>query len=394
MNSRVGWGGWNGAYVNWTPTYANNRLTTNPATGATLSYDFSGNLTNDGYQAYTYDATGQQASASYGGYSLQQLYDGDGVRVRKVENSVTTYYLRSTVLGGKVVAEISSSGTWNRGFVYLGGQMIAIQNGGVNWGHQDPVTNSQRVTNGNGAVISTIDLDPWGGETATSNNQGIQTQRYTTYERDANSGDDAMMRRFTGQWMRFAQPDPYDGAYDPTDPQSFNRYAYVQNDPVNFVDPTGLDECPQGTTSHTDPATGRTECVPGQTASVDINIGPDPDPFWNSFRASAGRPLIIDMTLIPAPLIPNDCISFSNLVDRLATESISDTTFIGNLFDARNDTPGITGFRSNFVDREGGSPNQARHTAWSNLVWLRRRRSCAVWWSGYFPSSSSTKLLR
>jgi hypothetical protein len=26
-----------------------------------------------------------------------------------------------------------------------------------------------------------------------------------------------------------------------TDPQSFNRYAYVQNDPVNFMDPLGLD---------------------------------------------------------------------------------------------------------------------------------------------------------
>ena len=26
-----------------------------------------------------------------------------------------------------------------------------------------------------------------------------------------------------------------------TDPQSFNRYSYVQNDPVNFVDPSGLD---------------------------------------------------------------------------------------------------------------------------------------------------------
>ena len=50
-------------------------------------------------------------------------------------------------------------------------------------------------------------------------------------------------------------------------------------------------------------------------------------------------------------------------MDRLATESISDSTFVINLFDARNDTAGITGFRSNFVDREGGSPNQARHTA-------------------------------
>jgi hypothetical protein len=53
-----------------------------------------------------------------------------------------------------------------------------------------------------------------------------------------------MMRRYNGKWHRFAQPDPYDGSYDLTNPQSFNRYAYVQNDPINFVDPTGLDEEP------------------------------------------------------------------------------------------------------------------------------------------------------
>lgn len=34
---------------------------------------------------------------------------------------------------------------------------------------------------------------------------------------------------------------PWDGSYDLTDPQSFNRYAYTENDPVNFIDPTGLD---------------------------------------------------------------------------------------------------------------------------------------------------------
>ena len=27
------------------------------------------------------------------------------------------------------------------------------------------------------------------------------------------------------------------------DPQSLNRYAYVQNDPVNLMDPNGLEEC-------------------------------------------------------------------------------------------------------------------------------------------------------
>ena len=51
-----------------------------------------------------------------------------------------------------------------------------------------------------------------------------------------------MMRRYQSSMSRFNQPDPYDGSYNLADPQSFNRYAYTQNDPVNFVDPTGLNE--------------------------------------------------------------------------------------------------------------------------------------------------------
>ena len=244
MTSRVGWGGWNGAYVNWAPTYSNNRLTNNPATGAAMSYDASGNLTYDGYQTFTYDATGQQTTSS--GFGLSHGYDGDRLRVKKTESGVTTYYLRSTLLGGQVISELNSSGQWTRGYVYLGGQMVAVQqNSSVSWVHQDPVTKSQRVTNSSGTVTSTIDLDPWGGETSISSNQTFQPHRFTTYERDANGGDEAMMRRYAGNWMRFSQPDPYDGSYNLGDPQSFNRYNYVQNDPVNFVDPTGLDQDPQ-----------------------------------------------------------------------------------------------------------------------------------------------------
>jgi hypothetical protein len=82
------------------------------------------------------------------------------------------------VLGGQVVADLNASGTWFRGYVYLGGQMIAIQDSGVNWVHQDPVTKSQRITNSSGNVTRTIDLDPWAGETGRSSNQAFQPHRH------------------------------------------------------------------------------------------------------------------------------------------------------------------------------------------------------------------------
>jgi hypothetical protein len=44
-------------------------------------------------------------------------------------------------------------------------------------------------------------------------------------------------------------PDPYNGSYDLSDPQSFNRYAYTNSNPLMFTDATGLcpDNLPAGT---------------------------------------------------------------------------------------------------------------------------------------------------
>ena len=246
---RVGWGGWFSPFLEQSPSYTNNRLTTNPWNNQSMTYDAAGNLTYDGYQSYTYDATGQQVSASL--YSLTQSYDGDRLRVKKIDGSTTVYYLRSSVLGGQAVSELSSNGSFLRGYVYLGGQMLAVhKNNQVSWVHEDPVTKSKKITDINGTVTSTVDLDPWGGETASSSNQAFQPHRFTTYERDDNDGDEAMMRRYTGKWHRFVQPDPYNGSYDFSNPQSFNRYAYVQNDPVNFIDPSGLLPVPCGPENH------------------------------------------------------------------------------------------------------------------------------------------------
>jgi RHS repeat-associated protein len=88
--------------------------------------------------------------------------------------------------------------------------------------------------------VAGIELDPWGGETNRSWNSFYQPHRYTSLERGW-TGDESLFRRHHVWFSRFAHPDPYDGSYNSTDPQSFNRYAYVQNDPVNFVDPTGLE---------------------------------------------------------------------------------------------------------------------------------------------------------
>ena len=113
------------------------------------------------------------------------------------------------------------------------------QSGSNYYVHQDPITKSQRITDSSGNVVEAIELDPFGGETNRSTNQNYQSHRYTTWERDW-TGDESLFRRYHGWWSRFAHPDPYDGSYDSTNPQSFNRYAYVQNDPVNSTDPTGL----------------------------------------------------------------------------------------------------------------------------------------------------------
>ena len=234
---REGWGGDNNSF---TATYTNNKRNG-------LTYDAAGNLTNDLGLTYTYDATGQQATASYSGYLLQQYYDGDGLRVKKSDAGAVTYYLRSSVLGGQVVAEITSSGTWQRGYVYLGSQLLAVQqSNAVSWIHQDPIAKSKRVTNSAGTVVSIVELDPWGGNTNRDSNAAFQPQKFTTYTRDGNAADDAMFRRYNRWWSRFDQPDPYGGSYNLRNPQSFNRYPYVQNDPVNFIDPTGLMPCTPG----------------------------------------------------------------------------------------------------------------------------------------------------
>lgn len=66
-----------------------------------------------------------------------------------------------------------------------------------------------------------------------------------------------------------------------TNPQSFNRYSYVGNDPVNLIDPSGLDatpDCGPGTEPRRD-AQGNWQCVGTGNTPVHVPIPRDDAPI-------------------------------------------------------------------------------------------------------------------
>jgi len=85
---------------------------------------------------------------------------------------------------------------------------------------------------------------PYGEEVAATA-QG--REKFGTYTRDATGLDYADQRYYSSAPGRFLTPDPYSATVtslrDPANPQTWNRYAYVEGDPVNFVDPSGLAKC-------------------------------------------------------------------------------------------------------------------------------------------------------
>jgi RHS repeat-associated protein len=66
-------------------------------------------------------------------------------------------------------------------------------------------------------------------------------QKFTGYERDAETGlDFAQARYFASTQGRFAGPDPIlVDANRLSDPQLLNRYAYARNNPMKYTDPSG-----------------------------------------------------------------------------------------------------------------------------------------------------------
>jgi YD repeat-containing protein len=188
-------------------TWVNNRRT-----GFGWQYDADGNTTVDPNFSQTFDAAGKPShSVSFATVGdgihypyqpqldITQTYDGTGAPGKRVqisrqpdmfdneapptEDTQTTYYLRSTVLGGASVVELNGPGSMDIVNIYAGGQRIARDLwGNIGFEHMNPVTGSRINSAGHSSYRNTArdERDSFGAEIPTSN--PYPSQSYVDYK--------------------------------------------------------------------------------------------------------------------------------------------------------------------------------------------------------------------
>lgn len=131
------------------------------------------------------------------------------------------------------------------------GGLQATDEGGVKYVLQDWQGSTRAVVGNTGNVQSRSDYTVFGERVDSSvglrsSTQGFGKsaslrQGYALTEKDDATGlDHTWFRKHENQAGRWTSPDPYNGSASVEMPQDWNRYNYVRNQPVNFVDPSGL----------------------------------------------------------------------------------------------------------------------------------------------------------
>ncbi len=207
-----------------------------------FSYDTMGNVTLDNLaNTYAYDAEGRQVTAA----GVQTTFDALGRAVEQSNGSSYTQIVYSP--GGQKFAFMNGT-TLKRYMNPLVAGLAAVHNGdGTGWIQQADWQGSSRLgidTGGHvyydrayapfGEVYSESKL---GGATPVTTNRN-----FTGQTEDTTPGlYDFLFRQASQSQGRWLVPDPAGlAAVDITNPQTWNRYAYVANNPLANKDPLGL----------------------------------------------------------------------------------------------------------------------------------------------------------
>ncbi|MHB1702013.1 MAG: RHS repeat domain-containing protein [Acidobacteriaceae bacterium] len=132
---------------------------------------------------------------------------------------------------------------WQHTNVYANGAQIAAYDAdGLHFLLSDWEGTRRAQTDYAGVLEQTCQSLPFGsGLACTVSSQAPTEQLFAGISLDPESAlYHALHREYDSYTGRWTAPDPYNGSYDLLDPQSMNRYSYVQNHPLVFTDPSGL----------------------------------------------------------------------------------------------------------------------------------------------------------
>lgn len=157
------------------------------------------------------------------------VYDGDGNRVKKTENGETILYVNKYYEKNLTTGNVTS-------YYYSGNRLVAERESStLRYFHQDSLSSTSLMTDSSGGSLGTIKFSPFGSARTGSVPTDIQ---FTGQRLDATDLYYYGARYYDPSIGRFISPDPI--VQDPANPQSLNRYSYVMNNPLKYVDPTGL----------------------------------------------------------------------------------------------------------------------------------------------------------
>jgi RHS repeat-associated protein len=213
---------------------ANNRIS-----GSPYQFDGAGDLLNDGAHSYTFDAE-HRLTAADGGSTASYTYDAQGRRVSKVSSAGTIDYIYDAL--GSLSAIVNSSNTVIRAEINAGGRHVGTYaNGTTYFSHTDWLGTERVRTAVNGSIVESCQNAPYGDMHSCSSTD-LSPLHFTGLERDTESGlDHTWFRQYSSSLARWSSPDPAGLlAADTSNPQSWNGYTYVKNNPLAFTDPSGL----------------------------------------------------------------------------------------------------------------------------------------------------------
>lgn len=240
---------------------ATNHLSTGPCppqtTCHTAVYDGAGNQTGDvpGAAEYHWDALGSMTRLDLSSRHEEYVYDANDERIAVVSAAGGPQHYTLRGPDNKVLRELtytsSTSGwSWSRDYVYRDGTLLSeyLDDGNpipTRHYHVDHLGTPRVITDRNGYRVAIHTYWPFGGEAPGSDTDG-ERMKFTGHERDSVAGApgedlDYMHARYYGALQaRFLSVDPeIDWKKAVSQPQSFNRYAYVRNVPIRLTDPNG-----------------------------------------------------------------------------------------------------------------------------------------------------------